>query len=102
MAIYLSVYARLCVCRLRIVYRSGGLSVSAIETACLWWSGVDRGKSVGLCGLHGLPQTATDIGDFPDELAVGSSAKTFDRFFGHLIRLPQDRLQLNTLKATAS
>ena len=48
-------------------YRSSGLQVSVIETACLWLSGTDRGKSVGLCGLYGLPQTTTDIGNFPDQ-----------------------------------
>jgi hypothetical protein len=37
-----------------------------------------------------------------EELAVGSSVKAFDRFFRHLIRLRQDRLQLDTLGATAS
>jgi hypothetical protein len=36
------------------------------------------------------------------ELAVGSSAKAFDRFFRHLIRLHQDRLQLDALGPTAS
>jgi hypothetical protein len=36
------------------------------------------------------------------ESAVGSSAKAFDRFFRHLIRLHQDRLQLDALGPTAS
>ena len=52
-------------------YRSSGLQVSVIETACLWLSGTDRGKSVGLCGLYGLSQTTTDIGNFPDVCQVG-------------------------------
>ncbi|KAF8177353.1 hypothetical protein K438DRAFT_1770121 [Mycena galopus ATCC 62051] len=35
--------------------------------ACLARSGTDRGKSVGLYGLYGLPQTTTDLGHFPDD-----------------------------------
>jgi hypothetical protein len=36
------------------------------------------------------------------ELAVGSSVMTFDRFFRHLIRLHQGRLQLDALGPTVS